>query len=69
MFKEYNEREEAEQKALIIADVSVCFCVEDTETGMYESIHLNRENAEKEIEDWKRFKPSKSVKIVEREIT
>jgi len=52
-----------------IADVSVCFCVEDTETGIYESIHLNRDNAEKEIEDWGKFKPSKSVKIVEREIT
>jgi len=54
-------------KALSQIAVSSCFCVVDEKTGHYESIHQTLESAEKEITDWKRFKPSKDVIIVERE--
>lgn len=50
-----------------IANLSSCFCVVDEETGHYESIHKTLESAEKEIANWKKFKPSKDVSIVERE--
>ncbi len=62
-----NSSEEHKDKALSQIAVSSCFCVVDEETGHYESIHQTLESAEKEITDWKRFKPSKDVIIVERE--
>ena len=67
MSKENENLNETENSALNIADDSSCFCIIDEETGYYESIHKTLESAEKEIADWKRFKPSKDVRIVERE--
>lgn len=62
------EKSKLEEKGNgVLADVSSCFCVVDEETGHYESIHKTLESAEKEIADWKKFKPSKDVRIVERE--
>ena len=29
-------------------NIDICFCIEDIETGIYESIHLDRQKAEKE---------------------
>jgi hypothetical protein len=59
---------ENENQPSCLGAVSSCFCVVDEETGYYESIHRTLESAEKEIADWKRFKPSKDVRIVEREL-
>jgi len=50
-----------------ISNVSVCFVVVDDDSRI-ESIHKTKELAEKEIEDWKRFNPSKCVSIQEREL-
>ena len=62
-----NNNQVPTKQALHITDVGSCFCIVDEETGYYESIHKTLESAEKEIADWKRFKPSKDVRIVERE--
>lgn len=62
----YEYAQQEVRNIVIQADVSSCFCVVDDETGYYESIHKTVESAEKEIADWKKFRPSKDVRIVER---
>jgi len=66
--RDYKAMNEELNQPPCLGTVSSCFCVVDEETGHYESIHRTLESAEKEIADWKRFKPSKDVRIVEREL-
>ena len=54
-------------KAENLSELSVCFVVVDDD-GRIESIHRTKEGADKEIRDWKRFRPSKDVSIQEREL-
>ena len=57
------------EEQLTIGAVGSCFCVEDTETSNIESIHLSEDKAMDEVAEWNNFKPSKNVRIVERELT
>jgi len=59
--------EEYKGENLPVSDVNVCFTVVN-EMDIVESIHLTKEAAQKEIDDWNKYKPSWGVRIEEREI-